>query len=213
MSLALSHLSLWSTVGAARLQCKDMPNVDVGWASGFSGTWKSVWGIGSIAIVESLWWGERASLCCNWNLTSSSANTSCLERLVPIFTSHMLGTTGQSSTYFLLPVTQRLMSSWQNQNSYSTLWVEPYSFFNPFYVQIGVPCLPIPTLALHKVLVLACIAQHLLVKLVGNLAICQWDEQQLVSNTDLVCATPCFAEFKDSFMYALLTLVLGWGIE
>ena len=139
---------------------------------------------------------------------------SCLERLVTIFTCHMLGTTGQSSTYFFLfPLTQRLMSSGQNQNSYSTLLVERNSFFNHVYVGAGVPCLPVPTLALHKIPVLACIAQHLLAELAGNLAICQWEEEQSVSNTDVVCATLCYAETKHSFMHALLTLVLGRGIE
>jgi hypothetical protein len=72
-----------------------------------------------------------------------------------------------------------------------------------------VPCLPVPTLALHKVTVLVCIAQHLLAELVGNLVICHWEEKQSVSNTDVVCATLCLAETKDSFMHALLTLVLG----
>ena len=75
------------------------------------------------------------------------------------------------------------------------------------------PCLPVPTLALHKVHVLACIAQHLLAELGGNLAMCQWEEGQSVSNTDVVCATPCSTEFKDSSMHVLLTLVLGRGIE
>ena len=41
-----------------------------------------------------------------------------------------------------------------------------------------------------------CIGLHcstLLTELVGNLAICQWEENQSVSNTDVVCATPCYA--------------------
>ena len=103
---------------------------------------KFVQGKRSVAIVESLRRGERTSLCCNWNPTSSSANTSCLEILVPIFTCNVLGTIGQSNTYFfLLSLTQCLMSSGQNQNSYSTLLVERYYFFNPLYVGAGVPCL------------------------------------------------------------------------
>ena len=123
---------MWRTV---------FPNLEVGWAFGFSGTQKSVRGIGSVAIVESLWRGQRTSLCCNWNPTSSSANTSCLERLVLIFTGHVLGTTSQSNTYFfLLPLIQRLMSSGQNQNSCFKFLVEGYSFFNPLYVGAGVPC-------------------------------------------------------------------------
>jgi hypothetical protein len=105
------------------------------------------------------------------------------------------------------------MSSGQNQNSYSTLFVERYSFFNPLYVGASVPCLPALTLALQKILVLVCIAQHLLAKLAENHAICQWEEEQSVSNIDVVCATPYFAETKDSSMHALLTLVLGRGME
>jgi hypothetical protein len=105
------------------------------------------------------------------------------------------------------------MSLGQNQNLYSTLLVERYFSFNLFYVGVGVPCLPTPTLALHKVIVLACIAQHLLAESVGNRAICQWEEEQSVSNIVVVCATPCFAETKNSSMHALLTLVLGQGME
>ena len=71
------------------------------------------------------------------------------------------------------------------------------------------PCLPVPILALHKVYVLACIAQHLLAKLVGKRAICHWEEEQSVYNIDVVCAIPCSVETKDSSMHALLTLVLG----
>ena len=52
------------------------------------------------------------------------------------------------------------------------------------------------------------IAEHILAYLGGNLAICQWEEKQLVSNIHVVCDTPCSAELKDSFMHALLTLVL-----
>ena len=36
------------------------------------------------------------------------------------------------------------------------------------------PCLPILTLTLFKVPVLACITQHILVELGGNLLMCQW---------------------------------------
>ena len=105
------------------------------------------------------------------------------------------------------------MSLGQNQNSYYTLLVEWYSFFNPLYVGARVPCLQVPTLALHKILVLACIAQHILAELGGNLAICQWEERQSVSHTDVVCATSCFGKIRDSCMHALLTLMLGQGIK
>ena len=89
LSPALSNLFLWSSVNIARLHRIVLLNMEVGWASMFSGTWKFFQGIGSIAIVDDLQRGERASLCYNWNPTSSSANTLCLERSVPIFTSHM----------------------------------------------------------------------------------------------------------------------------
>lgn len=35
-----------------------------------------------------------------------------------------------------------------------------------------VPCLLVPTLVIHKVLVMVCIAQHRLVELGGNFAMC-----------------------------------------
>ena len=72
----------------------------------------------------------KCLLCYNWNPRPSS--TFSLYKVVPIFTSHMLGTIGQSYTYFLLlPFTQHLMSSRQNQNLYSNgiLLVEENSFF------------------------------------------------------------------------------------
>jgi hypothetical protein len=34
----------------------------------------------------------------------------------------------------------------------------------------------------------------ILAELAGILAICQWKEKQSIYNTDVVCATPCFAE-------------------
>ena len=65
------------------------------------------------------------------------------------------------------------------------------------------PCLPVLILALHKVPVWACIAQHLLAELTGNRAICQWEEEELVSNTDVVCATRLVSYnrgLKDTFL-------------
>ena len=62
--------------------------------------------IGSVVIVENPRCGARASLCCNWNPASVNANTSSFERLIPIFNGYVLGTMGQSTTYFfLLPFT------------------------------------------------------------------------------------------------------------
>ena len=104
------------------------------------------------------------------------------------------------------------MSSRQNQNSYFTLLVEGYSF-NPLYVGAEVPCFLVLILALQRAPVLACMAQHLLVELGGNLAMCQWEEGQLVSSMDVVFATPCYAGFKDSSLYVFLALVSGRGIE
>ena len=86
---------------------------------------------------------------------------------------------------------QRLMSSRQNQNSYSTLLVELNSFLNPMYVEAWVPFLLVPTLVLYKAPTLAYIVQYLLAKLGGNLEMCQWKERQSNFNTDVVCATPC----------------------
>lgn len=135
---------------------------EFGWTSRFSGTHKSVVGIGSIAIVESLQQGETTSYFCNCNATSSSANTSCIQRLVHTFTCHVLSIIGQSNMYcILLPLTQRLMSLGQNHNLHSSLLVERYSSFNPLYVGTWVSCLLVPTLALHKVFVSVCITQNL----------------------------------------------------
>jgi hypothetical protein len=75
------------------------------------------------------------------------------------------------------------------------------------------PCLPRLTLTLHKVYVLACIVQHILAELANNLVIYQWEEEKSVYNTSVIYVTPCSAETKDSSMHALLTLVLGRGME
>ena len=45
-------------------------------------------------------------------------------------------------------------------NLYSTLLVERNSFFIPLYIGVGVPCLPTLTLAMHKIHMFVCIAQH-----------------------------------------------------
>jgi hypothetical protein len=47
-----------------------------------------------------------------------------------------------------------------NQNTCSTLLLEENFFFVSLYIGVEVPCLPIPTLELHKVQVLVCIAQY-----------------------------------------------------
>ena len=121
----LSHLFLWFAVSVARLRETIFPNLEFGWASKFSGAWKSIQGILSVAILESLHWGEIASLCYNWNLEFLSANTSSLERLVPIFTDHVLGTTCQSNKYFfLLPLAQHLSrrNLWEANQGLGLWW-------------------------------------------------------------------------------------------
>ena len=67
---------------------------------------------------------------------------------------------GANTYFFLMPFTQRLVSSGQNQNSYSTLLVERKSFLSLSYLGAGVSYLLLPTLALHIVPVMACNAQH-----------------------------------------------------
>ena len=49
---------------------------------GFGGTQKCNWGMGSVSIVESLRWVESVSLYNNWNLVSSSGNTTFPKILV-----------------------------------------------------------------------------------------------------------------------------------
>lgn len=72
----------------------------------------------------------------------------------------------QLTMYFiLLPLTQHLMSLRKNQNLYSILLVKWYSFFTPLYVGAWMPFFLVSTLTLHKVLMLACFAQHILVEL------------------------------------------------
>ena len=88
--VSLSHLFLRFANGVTRLWCINFENMC--WP-GFGGTQKCKWGMGSVPIVESRRWGESVSLCCNWNLVSSSANTSFLKILVFVFIGHVLGTT------------------------------------------------------------------------------------------------------------------------
>ena len=115
-------------------------------------------GLGVWQTVKSLWQGKGAFLCYNWNMTFSSTNNSSLKRLVPIFTSHVMGTTCQSNMYFfLLPLIQHLVLLRQSQFLYSTLLVEWYAFFLPLCTEARVPCFQVPALALYKVL---CIDLH-----------------------------------------------------
>ena len=133
-------------------------NLELGWAFGFGGIRKCDSGMRNVSIPESMHHGENASLCCNWNSMSSSVNTSSSTILVQIYTGHVLGTVGQFNTYFfVVPLTQRLMSWRQHRNSYPTLLAEWNFFFIPLYVKARVPCLLFMTLALHQSL---CVDMH-----------------------------------------------------
>ena len=65
------------------------------------------------------------------------------------------------------------------------------------------------SLALYKVLVLACITHCLLIELVAILAMRQWEEGKSVSNINVLCDTSCSTKFKASSMHVLLALVFG----
>ena len=94
--------------------------------------------------------------------------------------------------------------------SKSTLLVEQYLFFNPVYVGDGVPCFLVPTLPLHKVFVLACIAQHRLAELDCNKPM---DRRTIcLSYWCGVCHTMLCTN-QNSSMHALPTLVLGQRIR
>ena len=82
------------------------------WEYRFVETWNCVREMGLSNKEMNIRCGDIAPHYCNWNPASSSAKTSSRVRLVPSFTSHVEGTTGQSKTHtFLFPDTQRLMSS------------------------------------------------------------------------------------------------------
>ena len=57
---------------------------------------------------------------------------------------------------------------------------------SPLYVETCVLCFPISILTLHIVLIMTCNTQHCLAELGGNLAMCNLDVRQLISNTDVV---------------------------
>ena len=74
-----------------------------------------------------------------------------IDKLVPIFTNQVIGTICQSNTYFfLLPLTQCLISSWQNKKWYSTLLMEYNSFMSALYVGASVPCFVNPDLGIAQ---------------------------------------------------------------
>lgn len=155
--------------------------------------------------------GERNPLYCNWNLMSSSTDISCLERLNTYL--HRLCAryianlvrTSSSATYTTLSVVR---TKWK-----LILHIIGGVFFNPLYVEAGAPCLSIPTLALYKDHVLACNTQHLFGKIRWQSRNVPMEKMQLISNFDVICVTPCFVEFKDSSIHALLAFVLRQRIK
>ena len=164
-----------------------------------------------VAIVENLRRGDNTPLCCNWNPTSSNATTSSFDKLVFIFTGHVLGTIGQFNTFFILPHTQHLMSSRQNQNSYPPLLGERNYFMSPLYVEASVLCFPIPNLTLHIVPIITCSVQHCLAELGGNIAMCNLDARQSISNTDVLWATPWIS--NSTILLRVDELLMYWDDE
>ena len=73
-------------------------------------------------------------------------------------------------------------------------------------------CLPVPTFGIAQGLDIGLHHPLFLAELSGNISMCQW-EGQLVFIINVICATPCPIEFKDSSMCILLALLFGRGIE
>ena len=104
------------------------------------------------------------------------------------------------------------MLSGQNQNLYSALLVEQNSFFDPFvswsnnvmFANTDFGISQSPHIGLHRPTSLALGR--------GNLAMCHCEARQSVFKTDVVWATPCSIEFKDSSMHASIVARL-LGIE
>ena len=91
--------------------------------------------------------------------------------------------------------------------------MERIIFLSPLYVQASVPCLLIPILALHKVLVVAWSAQHCLDTLGDNLAMCNLEAKRYISNTDIIWTTSCTAKLNNSSMCRWVAWVLGLGMK
>ena len=136
--------------------------LEVGWTSRFWDTLKCKREIGTVAILGSLQRSERASLFYNWYPMS-------------------LSPTPPSSRdwYLSSPAMSWVLQASPTHTSsccYShVVWAKPKLvfhivggmtlLFHTLYVGTWLPCLLVLTLALHKVHVLACNAQHLLVEL------------------------------------------------
>lgn len=194
-----SHLFLWLDVGTTRFHCI------VYWI------WVGVWVDWHTKMQTSD--GE----CCNCRKPTTkgycfsllwleanvfTSNTFSFDKLVPMFTSHVLSSIGQSfflfSFSFFFPLIIIFLNVFKilmfiylfsthttfdvvkaNHNSYFTLLVEQKSF-KPLYVDARMPCLPFMALALHIVLVFTHIAQYILVESGGNLAICHHGKNNLI---------------------------------
>ena len=136
-------------------------------------------------------------------MTSSSANTSSLKRLVRIFTCHVLGTIGWFGTHsFYAPSHNPWCLSRQYQNSCSTLSMEWYTFLIFFVswsqsAMFTIVCFRIsqnPCINLH--------CQHLLGHLEWNFSMCHWESWHLISNINVVWVTPCSTDVIDTPMCA-----------
>lgn len=101
------------------------------------------------------------------NAFSSVANTFSLEIVIPIFIGHVLvNNIGQPQNIFIFVATHACCCHSKTNTLCFTLLVEGSFLFISLYMRIKVPqCLLVPTLVLHKVHVMACVAQHLLVEL------------------------------------------------
>ena len=186
-----------------------LPNLNLGWASGFCNIQKCERGMERVAIVENLRRGNNVFLWCSWNLESLSAIIYFLDRLVSIFTGHLLGTISQSTH---TSSCYHSHNAWCRQGKPETIFhIVGRSEFLPkrFVCWTYKPCLWVPTLALHIVSLMACSAPYRLTKLDGNLAMCHLEARQPNSNTDVVWATLGYAELIDSSLWWQVAWVLG----
>jgi hypothetical protein len=95
----------------------DLPDLVFGHSFAEAGVGNEARLKGSSSIPKSLF-GEMTASCGNWKPALSKSRISFVDRLVPIFTSQMLGMLGLDCTHFpLVPLTQRSMSSLQKKNS------------------------------------------------------------------------------------------------
>lgn len=89
-------------MGVVGLRRTLFENLVVGWVSRFGGTQNATEGSKVSQLLKACNMEKGLTFVAIRNLASSSANTSSLERLLPIFIGHVLGTIGQSKTIFLV---------------------------------------------------------------------------------------------------------------